>query len=348
MSQFPLIDLPLKHIQTFIANPIGIVPFPNGETLLNFAGQPLITKLDANLAVVWNKDIQHPDFVNSKLSAAIDGSMMAIVGTTEIQLLDAAASLLHSIYHLPWTRFPGAACYFARDNKTIWYILPGDENGNDELQVMSATTFELIAAYPLSESQRYTYIFHATPDNDIILLEAAAGQEESTLVQLQLKNSVISLVELPQCDGIMGNFSPSGKEFVMAPHYDGPLKIYSFPEIALVAELEQDKLFEGSKDYPATEPDNINYTACYIEDNTILVLSQFGRLLLLDRKDLRCKAEVMPAGIVFTAHDLQGHPTIDPDDTYDYSSNIINVMAIHEQLLLTTASGELRTYDLPR
>jgi hypothetical protein len=226
--------------------------------------------------------------------------------------------------------------------------LPGDKNETDELQVMDAATFEVITSYPLLESQQYAYTFHTTPDNDIILLEAAAGQEKSILMQLQLNNGVISMTELTQCDDvIMGNFAPSGKAFVMAPHYDGPLEIYSFPEIEQVAEQGQEAIFDGSKDFPAAEPDNINYSVFFVDDNNILIVSQFGRLLLLDRKDLRCKAEVMPEGIEFTAYSLDGNPTTNPDYIFDYSSNIINVMIVHDQLLVTTGEGQLRSYGLP-
>jgi len=351
MSQFPHINLPLRNKLTFTANPVNVVPLPNGEILMNFASQPLITKLNASLEIVWEKIIQgqNTNYVSSKLSASPDGRLMAIAGITNMRILDAEGTrLLHTLEHDSWGWFLGAACYFSRDNKTIWYVLPGDENGTDELQVMDVATFEVIASYPLLESHKYTYVFHATPDTDMILLEAAAGQEASSLMQLQLNNGVISLTHLTQCDDmIMGNFSPSGKEFAMAPHYDGPLAIYSFPEMTKVAEQDQAAIFDGSKDFPAAEPDNINYSVFFVDDHNILVVSQFGRLLLLDRKDLRCKAEVMPEGIEFTAYDLDGNPTTNPDYIFDYSSNIINVMIVHNKLLLTTGEGQLRSYDLP-
>lgn len=351
MSQFPHINLPLRNKLTFTANPVNVVPLPNGEILMNFASQPLITKLNASLEIVWEKIIQgqNTNYVSSKLSASPDGRLMAIAGITNMRILDAEGTrLLHTLEHDSWGWFLGAACYFSRDNKTIWYVLPGDENGTDELQVMDLATFKVIASYPLLESHQYTYVFHATPDMDMILLEAAAGQEASSLMQLQLNNGVISLTHLTQCDDmIMGNFAPSGKEFAMAPHYDGPLAIYSFPEIAKVAEQDQAAIFDGSKDFPAAEPDNINYSVFFVDDHNILVVSQFGRLLLLDRKDLRCKAAVMPEGIEFTAYNLDGNPTTNPDDIFDYSSNIINVMIVHDKLLLTTGEGQLRSYDLP-
>lgn len=351
MSQFSHINLPLKNKLTFTANPVNVVPLPNGEILMNFASQPLITKLNANLEIVWEKIIQgkHTNYVSSKLSASSDGRLIAIAGMTDMRILDAEGTMvLHTVEHDSWGWFLGAACHFAKDNKTIWYVLPGDKNETDQLQVMDAVTFEVIASHPLLESQQYTYAFHATPNNDIILLEAAAGQEKSILMQLQLNDDVISLAELTQCDDvIMGNFGPSGTEFVMAPHYDGPLEIYSFPVIARIAEQDQEGIFEGSKDFPAAEPDNINYNVFFVDDNNILVVSQFGRLLLLDRKDLRCKAEVMPEGIEFTAYNLDGNPTTNPDYIFDYSSNIINVMIVHDKLLLTTGDGQLRSYDLP-
>lgn len=351
MSQFPHISLPLNSKLTFTANPVNVVPLPEGEILMNFASQPLITKLSAGLEIVWEKIIkgQHTNYVSSKLSASSDGRLMAIAGMNDVRILDAEGNaVLHTVNHGSWGWFLGAACFFARDNKTIWYVLPGDTNETDELQVMDAATFEVIATYPLLESHQYTYAFHATPDNNTIFLEAAAGQDRSFLMQVQLHNGTISLTGLPQCtDMIMGNFAPSGKEFVMAPHYDGPLVIYSFPEIGRVAEQDQDAIFDGSKDFPAAEPDNINYSVFFVDDKSILIVSQFGRLLLLDRKDLRCRAEVMPEGIVFTAYNLDGNATTNPDYIYDYCSNIINVMIVHNQLLLTTGEGELRSYGLP-
>ncbi|MCW3464944.1 hypothetical protein [Chitinophaga nivalis] len=351
MSQFPHINLPLQHKLTFTANPVNVVPLPDGEVLMNFASQPLITKLNANLEIVWEKIIlgQNANYVSSKLSASSDGRLIAIAGMTDIRILDAAGTqILHTVEHDSWGWFLGAACYFTRDNKTIWYVLPGHENEPDQLQVIDAATFEILATSPLLESQQYTYAFHHTPDNGIVLLEAAAGQEQSILMQLQLQDGAISLTTLTQCNNvIMGNFAPSGKEFVMAPHYDGPLAIYSFPEIARIAEQDQEAIFAGSKDFPATEPDNINYSVYFVDDHHILIVSQFGRLLLLDRKDLRCKAEVMPEGIEFTAYDLDGNPTTNPDYIYDYSSNIINVMMVHNQLLMTTGDGQLRSYALP-
>ncbi|NSL85276.1 hypothetical protein ECE50_000425 [Chitinophaga sp. Mgbs1] len=351
MSQFLHINLPLKHRLTFTANPVNVVPLPDGEILMNFASQPLITKLNANLEIVWEKIMQgqNANYVSSKLSASSDGRLIAIAGMTDMRILDAEGStVLHTVAHRSWGWFLGAACYFSKDNKTIWYILPGDDDETDELQVMDAGTFEVIASYPLQESQQYAYTFHATPDNNTILLEAAAGQDDCIHMQLRLNDGIISLTELTQCDDvIMGNFAPSGKEFVMAPHYDGPLVIYSFPEIALVADQEQSAIFDGSKDFPSSEPDNINYSVFFVDDNNILIVSQFGRLLLLDRKDLRCKAEVMPEGIEFTAYDLDGNPTTNPDYIYDYSSNIINVMIVHDKLLLTTSDGQLRGYGLP-
>lgn len=351
MSQFLHINLSLKNKLTFTANPVNVVPLPDGEILMNFASQPLLTKLNPDLEIVWEKIIQgqNANYVSSRLSASSDGRLIAIAGITDIRILDTAATrILHTVEHGSWGWFLGAACYFSRDNKTIWYVLPGDENEPDKLQVMDATTFEVIASLPLLESHQYTYAFHATPDNGTILLEAAAGQEKSILMQLELNNGAISLAELPQCeDMIMGNFAPSGKEFIMAPHYDGPLAIYSFPGIVKIAEQDQEAIFDGSKDFPAAEPDNINYSVFFVDDNNILVVSQFGRLLLLDRKDLRCKAEVMPEGIEFTAYNLDGNPTTNPDYIYDYSSNIINVMIVHDKLLLTTGEGELRSYELP-
>ncbi|MBV8255646.1 MAG: hypothetical protein JO154_23840 [Chitinophaga sp.] len=351
MSQFPNIHLPLKAKLTFTANPVSIVPIPNGEILVNFASQPLITKLDNQLQIVWEKILQGQtvNYVSSKLSASPDGRQMAIAGISDMRILDGEGTkVLHTVAHQPWGYFLGSACYFSTDSKTIWFVIPGvKEENNDELQVLDATTYELLATHTLEGRQEYAYNFHATPHADKILLEASAGQDTNLLKLVEWNNGQITITDLPQCnDCIMGNFSPSGKEFVTAPHYDGPAVIFSFPAFEQVASVTQDDIFLGSLDYPAHEPDGLNYTIFFLDDKRILTFSEFGRLLVLDRESLRVSAELMPEGISFTAYDYDGRPTTTRDRIFDYSSNIITITVVHGKLLITTSEGVLCSYAL--
>ena len=41
----------------------------------------------------------------------------------------------------------------------------------------------------------------------------------------------------------------------------------------------------------------------------------------------------MPAGMEFTAYNLDGDVTANADHIFDYSSNIINVMIAHDKVL---------------
>ncbi|NIG53308.1 hypothetical protein [Chitinophaga sp. Cy-1792] len=350
MSQFPHIHLPLNAKITFTANPVNVLPLPDGEFLLNFASQPLITHLDSKLQIISERllPIQSAKYVSTKMSASSDGKRIAIAGMNDIRIIDNDLNVLHTIEHEPWGYFLGSAVYFGADNKTIMYVIPVGDDEQDELQIIDAHTFELLASYPLNGKQEYAYTFHACPDKGRVMLEASAGQEECELTEISYNNGVITVRELPQCaDHIFGNFSPSGKEFVTAPHYDGPLMVFDYPAVSAVAEQTQDAIFDGSADYPAEEPDSLNYSAFFIDDKKMLVYTVFGRLLLIDRASMQVEAEVMPEGIEFTAYDYNGNPTKSKEKIVDYSSNVINIMIVHNQLLLTTSDGELRSYNLP-
>ncbi|MFB6455060.1 hypothetical protein ACE38W_07325 [Chitinophaga sp. Hz27] len=350
MSQFPHIHLPLNAKITFTANPVNVLPLPDGEFLLNFASQPLMTRLDSKLQIIWERLLptQSARYVSTKMSTSSDGKLIAIAGMNEIRIMDADLNVLHTIEHEPWGYFLGSAVYFGADNKTIMYVIPVADGEQDELQIIDAQSFELLASYPLNGKQEYAYTFHATPDKDKVMLEASAGQEECELMQISYDNGVLTVQELPQCaDHIFGNFAPSGKEFVTAPHHDGPMMVFDYPGLTTVAEQSQDAIFDGNADYPAEEPDSLNYSIFFIDDKKMLAYTIFGRLLLIDRATMLVEAEVMPEGIEFTAYDYNGNPTKSKEKIVDYSSNVINIMIVHNQLLLTTSEGELRSYHLP-
>ncbi len=149
---------------------------------MNFASQPLLTKLDAGFEIVWEKIMpgSQANYASSKLSTSPDGRLIAIAGMRDVRILDAEAEhVLHIVEHGPWGWVLGAACFFSKDGKSIWYVLPGEGDDNDTIQVMDAVTFEVIATQPLMDRHQRVYTFHATPDAGIILLEISAGQEAS-------------------------------------------------------------------------------------------------------------------------------------------------------------------------
>ncbi len=331
------------------ANPVGIVTLPDGGYLLNFASQPHVVKLDAELQEVWRKDLQaHTiDYVPCVMTASKDGSKFALSGYTDVRIFDANGNLLRAFAHEPWGHFQGSSCHFSADGRFVWLISPDE---NDVLYVIRLDDFSVAATYVMEDDGAYNYTFHDTPDDNQLLIAAAAGQDDALLYLAALHGDQIIITELSQCrDRIFGSFSPDGQEFVTAPHYGEGMELFSFPELNRIAQLEQAELFEGRDEYPSEEDeDSLDYTVLHASNDTLLAFTRFGRLLLIDRQTLSCTGELTPEGCTIQAYDLHGRPTTDPAAVIDYAGEIITVRCNGQrQLLITHNTGELRLYNLP-
>jgi WD40 repeat protein len=335
------------------ANPVSIAELGDGGYLLNFNKDPHVLRLDKSLHEVWRKDLQAEtaDYVNCVITASPDGQLVALSGDETIRILNTDGDLVWIFPHDGWEKFLGSSCTFSSDGKLIWFVVPASSAlENDILYAVSMDDHKVKDTWMMDGNQQYNYVIHATPDSNSMIIDATAGQDNSIFYFVQLQDGKIVCQELTQChDRIMGAFSPDGKEFVTAPHYEDGIVIYGFPNIQAVATLEQEQLFAGRDEYPTTEEgDSLEYAVLYISSSTLLAFTRFGRLLLVDRNSLECTGELLPEGCEIRAYDMAGRPTTDPRQVIDYAGEIITVaLNKHKQLLLTHNSGEVRLYNLP-
>jgi len=349
MATFRNISLPISHKLSLPQNPAGIAMLPDGGYLLNFSAKPEVIRLDASLQEMWRKDLQAQtiNYVNCEITASPDNRLIALSGETAIRITDHNGELLWQYDHAPWYHFLGSGCFFSADAKFMWFVSPEEQ---DTLHRLRLSDFAIIDSHPLETSQECAYNFHSTPDKNKFLLETPAGQDSITLYLVTFSDEAMTIEELTQChDRVAGNFSPDGKIFITAPHYSEPIQLFSFPGIEKAAELPQEILFDINDRYKAAEdPDDVNYIALFINNETFLVYTRFGRLLLVDRNTLSCFGELLPEGCDIRAYDSAGAPTKDPAAILDYGGDIIIVRVTTQgQLLITHNSGEVRIYELP-
>lgn len=354
MSQaFHRFDLPVYRRLPLEANPVCIQETADGGYLLNFSSSPEVIKLDQDLNELWRQDLQAQtmNYVSCILTVSRDEEMIALSGFSDIRIFSKEGNLLWTHSHRGWAAFLGSACFFAADGLIIWFVLPGNaENDNDVLYAIHVADFSIKATLVMDGNQEFSYAFQTSPDSSKILIDVAAGQESGMLYLAQLKNDVIVLEQLTQCDDrIFGAFSPAGTEFVTAPHYDEGIEIFSFPEISRITTMEQQALFAGRNEYPSEEDeDSLDYVVLYINSTTLLAFTRFGRLLLIDRQRMVCTGELIPGDCEIKAFDMAGRPTTDPEKIIDYAGEIVTVdINRKNQLVVTHHSGELRLYNLP-
>lgn len=352
-SPFTRIALNIHQRLALEANPISIAELADGGYILNFNKDPKVLRLDKDLQQIWKKDLQAQtaDYVNCTITACPAGKLMAISGSDTIRVMDIDGNLEWVFPYDGWENFLGSSCTFSNDGQLIWFIVPASSVlENDILYVVRMSDHKVQDTWMMEGNQQYSYTIYAAPDKASVLIEAAAGQDNNLLYRASLTEHKIAVQELTQCDDrIIGTFAPGGHEFVTAPHADGGIIVYSYPEIKEVATLEQDELFAERNEYPSEEDtDTLEYVVQHISDKTLLAFSRFGRLLLIDRNTMQCTGELLPEGCEIRAYDMAGRPTKDPSRIVDYAGEIVTVCVNKQrQLLLTHNAGEVRLYNLP-
>ncbi|HEY9262571.1 hypothetical protein [Chitinophaga sp.] len=327
----------------------SIIFLTDGGYLLSFEERPEVIRLDRDLKEIWRRDLQAQKirYVGCKVSANANGSLIGVSGYKDIRIFDGTGNLLWTFTHEPWNSFTGANCFFSPDNSLLWIIAPG---APDHLYVIRAADFAMLDHYTLDGHQENNYSLIATPDNEKVLIEVAAGQDDASLLLVQFTDGKIRVQELSACqDRIAGNFSPNGNEFVTGPHNSAGIEIFSFPFFENTAVLEQADLFAAAAGYADSEdPDTLNYTVLFLNDTTLLAFTRFGRLLLIDRQTMTCTGELVAEGNHIQAYDDNWKVTTDPAiPVTEYASDIISVQVAHHQhLVLTYGSGDIRWHDL--
>lgn len=350
---FTRIPLNIHQRLKLEANPISMVELADGGYLLNFNKDPHVIRLDKNLQQVWKKDLQGQtqEYVNCIITASPDGTLMALSGHETIRILDGEGNLTWIFPHDGWGTFLGSTCTFSADGKLIWFIVPASSAlENDILYVVRMSDHKVQDTWMMDGNQEYSYVIYPSPDDQAVIIEAAAGQDDNILYRASFSGGKIVCEVLDDVwDRIVGTFSPDGKEVVTAPHVDGAILIYSYPDIEEIARLDQEQLFDGRNEYPSEEDsDTLEYVVLHISNKTLLAFTRFGRLLLIDRKSMECIGELLPEGCEIRAYDHAGRPTKNPQQIVDYAGEIVTVSVNKQrQLLLTHNSGELRLYSLP-
>lgn len=324
----------------------AVIPVENGNILLKYEGSPMLSKLDEQLEVLWTKDfgLRSKNYVYADVSAHPNGTLYGITESDNFRLMTPSGGTLFSYEHDDWPPFMGANCFFA--GRWVLFIIPTPTG--DKLLQLDLETLGIAARYDLEGDQEYRYTFTATPDPGIIFIDAAAGQDDAHLFIITIqKDGRLDIAEATQClDRIVGNFSPDGQSFVMAPHYDEGIEIYSFPAIARIAGLPQETLFAGRNEYPCEDEDTIDYTVLFLNDQLLISLTRFGRLLLIDRATMACTGELLLEGNEIIAYDQGGKPVTGDADILDYSGEVGDVIVVPAGLLAVHSSGSLRLYGM--
>ena len=347
MAPFQQIHLPLKK-QLIPAQPLaGLVPAENGHVFLKYKNSPLLSKADQALNILWTKDfqLQSKDYVYPNISAHPGVQLFGITEADNFRLVTGEGSEVFRYDHDSWGAFLGSASIFIGQ----WVLFAVPSAGGDLLIQLDLTTLQTVS-HVLEGDQEFHYTFTATPLPNVVFMACAAGQDDCLIHTIAVSPSgAVEIRESEHCrDRILGNFSPDGRSFVTAPHYSEGIRVHSFPDMVCIAELSQEKMFAGRNEYPSEEEeDTLEYTVYFLNNHTLVALTRYGRLLLVDRATMACFGELLLEGNRIIAYDQAGKPAASADEVLDYAGETGDVTLVEGGLVTTFSDGSLRLFTLP-
>lgn len=318
----------------------------NNKILTIVKDKPEIIALNNDLTLLWKRNflLHWGKYVPPRITISEDGLLIGIAEINAIRLATIDGTVLFRQEHEAWDAFLGGDLFFTETH--VLFITPEPEN--DRLTMMDLSNFKIISSLDLPGKQENNYTFHRTPDPGMILLEAAAGQDDCTLFLIKQSPGNITIEELKVCnDRIMGGFSPDGSLFVTAPHYDEGIEWYSFPFVNRAGEISQSDIFKNVNPLPAEEPDSLNYQTFFIADKIIAALTRFGRMLLINIDTGKIVTELTLQELEPKGYDEGGQETWDPEKIFDYASDLTELKFVApNRLLARHSSGKLLSYSL--
>lgn len=350
-SPFKQINLQIiKEIKPAL-QPYVIVPCFDGGFLVQYKDSCVVSRYDPNYNLLWEKEIGILPHQYSSFKLTF-GRFIGVHGTNAVLIYDDKANLLYKQDHSPWKFHESSDCFFAppdsEGKEYIWFYIP--ENGGARLQVLDASNFAVIDSI-WQEGTDYHYSFHSTPDSNKIFIHLAAGQDGCQLLEAQLIDQKISLKALHQCNDLsIWSFSPNGKEAIFTDPYGlGRIVLFSFPDMEILAETDEEELFADRDEFPAANTDSIEDPACFLSDNIIMIRTGYGRFLLVDRTTLQCIGEMRPEGCHINAFDHRDEELTDATVIMDYDHDIFDVTVTEKgQLIIITSSNGIKIYHLPK
>ncbi|MCC3407442.1 MAG: hypothetical protein JGK17_17980 [Microcoleus sp. PH2017_10_PVI_O_A] len=232
-------------------------------------------------------------------------------------------------------------CWFDADGVRFWCmkLIEGEEV---EIQIRDTNSWQIQRQLLLQDPFGWSsFSFHPHPENQILALWAAAGQDGQQVYWLYDDGIKIHAVEVAcLADTSPPEFHPAGSEFLVLDDTERELSRFSFPDCNLI----------GKCQWPWPDlDDGFDYSMCYLSDDRILISSNQGRMYLIDLDRMLISQEVIlighePRPCLEFYPNLQGlEKEICGDLHYFYRFDSDSILSVHSQVLSQEPRSKQKT-----
>ena len=233
-------------------------------------------------------------------------------------------------------------CWFDVDGLRFWCmkVIEGKEV---EIQIRDTNSWQIQRKLRLKDpiGGYSTFSFHPHPENQILALWAACGQNGQQIYWLYDDGTTIHAVEVPCLADIgLPEFHPAGSEFVVVHDCERTISRFSFPECNLM----------GICQWPWPDSDDgFDYSMCYLSDDRLLINTNEGLMYLIDLNKMEISDELILSGheprsckeLYPTLKDLKEQLCGDLHYFYRFDSD--SIVSVHSQVLSQEPRSKQKT-----
>jgi hypothetical protein len=302
------------------------VPTHDGGWIISFQDHPEVVVLDSQLIELLRLNLraQSQQYCSTAVAMSRDRRLFAVSTRTDLRIVEQHGTVLHRISHRAWDPFTGSCCFLDVKDR-LWYVQPGDEPGvSDRLKIVEPHSGETLLEQRIENEIGHFGLFPC-PDHESALIEVGCGQDGSYLYLARLTGAGLTIEQYPFNDRTFcGGFAPDGREFVTGAHQGDAVKAHSFPGGQVIASIESHTIF-AADDRVGEQPDEVGYQVIFLDGNHLLADTQFGRMILIDRRRMRLLGTVWPPEYSLRGYDQSGKETDDPTRIVDYEGGLTSL-----------------------
>ncbi|MEG5046917.1 hypothetical protein [Microcoleus sp. B4-C1] len=221
-------------------------------------------------------------------------------------------------------------CWFDADGLRFW-CMKLIEAQEVEIQIRDTNSWQIQRKLLLKDPFGWSsFSFHPHPENQILALWAAAGQDGQQVYWLYDDGIKIHAVEVAcLADTSPPVFHPAGSEFLVLDDSERELSRFSFPDCNLLGQCKWP--------WPDSD-DGFGYCICYLSDNRILINTNEGIMYQIDLEKMEISDELILSGheprpseeLYPNLKDVEEGLCSDLDCFYRFDSD--RILSVHSQL----------------
>jgi hypothetical protein len=217
------------------------------------------------------------------------------------------------------------ACYFDPSGDYLWTAAP---TSREECEIMLLETkgWSVVCRQTIPDDfGESAWLFHPTPEPDLVGLWTAAGQEGQRIRRLRRRGAEFSLAPIHEfANCTPPAFSPDGTELLLLAADDSICRV-SFPDLVELGP----SLETGDESSRFTE------SISYLDAGTALARDNHGRIFLIDTRRMAIEDEIL----------LEGH---EPRPVGEYYPGLAKEAGLATDIAWFTRVGDTILFAYPR